>query len=135
MLLSDPHTIAAITTGSIIMGISSAIATPWILLRLPADYFRQEKPHLIDRLRHATLATAVLLMFKNIAGLLLLFVGVLMLVLPGQGLVTIVLSLILIDFPKKFHAERWFVRRGKILATINWMRQRQGRMPLDLGPH
>lgn len=122
--------IAIIACASIVMFVASLVITPWMLMRIPVDYFDQEKPHLVERLRDASAQKAVTLIVKNCAGVILFFLGVLMLVLPGQGLVTMVLSLILIDFPGKFRIERWLVSRGKILATINWVRGRAKRPPL-----
>jgi hypothetical protein len=115
---------------SAVMLVASAVLTPWFLLRLPADYFEQPKPHLVDRFREASFAGACTLCLKNILGVALLVAGIAMLVLPGQGLVTIIIALMLIDFPRKFEAERWMIRRGKCLATINWLRRKRGKAPL-----
>jgi len=54
----------------------------------------------------------------------------LMLVLPGQGLLTIFVGLMLLDFPGKYQVERRAVSYKPILRSINWLRQRVGRDPL-----
>ena len=56
--------------------------------------------------------------------------GLAMLVLPGQGLLTILIGLMLLDFPGKRRLERRIVARPAILAMLNRMRARRGRDPL-----
>lgn len=119
--------IVLITCVSVALMGASLVAGPWILTRLPPDYFQQEKPHLLIRLRTATPGKALGLIAKNVAGAAILIAGVVMLALPGQGLLTILLAFVLIDFPRKFELERWLMSRGKILASINWLRRRSGR--------
>jgi hypothetical protein len=58
--------------------------------------------------------------------------GVAMLVLPGQGVLTIITGLLLLDFPGKYRFERWLVRRGPVLRGVNWLRDRAGRQALRL---
>jgi hypothetical protein len=38
----------------------------------------------------------------------------------------------LIDFPGKFRFERWLVAREPVRQSINWLRNRAGRPPLEL---
>ncbi len=114
---------------SLVMLLVSAIAVPWIVLRLPADYYASAAP----RPRFSMLPAPVrvpLLLLKNAFGVLLLAAGLAMLVLPGQGLLTCLLALALLDFPGKRRAERWLVTRPAILASLNWLRRRGGRPPL-----
>jgi len=53
-----------------------------------------------------------------------------MLVLPGQGLLTILAGLVLLHFPRKHELLRWIVSRPAVLASANWVRHRAGRPPL-----
>lgn len=57
-----------------------------------------------------------------------------MLVLPGQGLVTILAGLLLLDFPGKFKLERALVRQPAVMNALNWIRVRRGRPPLQVPP-
>lgn len=123
--------IAILTGSSVAMLVMSAIATPWLLSRLPPDYFSHPKPHLWERLQSGTAGQKVLLVARNTAGLLLFAAGVLMLVLPGQGLLTMLVGLVLIDFPKKFELERWLISRHSIFAAINWLRKKGGHPPME----
>jgi hypothetical protein len=34
------------------------------------------------------------------------------------------------DFPGKFHVERWIVTRKPVFQAINWLRRRAGQAPL-----
>ena len=57
------------------------------------------------------------------------YVGLILLVLPGQGLLTILIGLLLLDFPGKRAVELKLVRRPGIAAFLNRMRARHGRPP------
>jgi len=72
----------------------------------------------------------VILVLKNLVGLTLLLSGFAMLMLPGQGLLGILLGLILMDYPGKFQLERKIVSRPKLLHFINWLRRKQNKPPL-----
>jgi hypothetical protein len=69
---------------------------------------------------------------KSLLGYVFIAAGVLMLVLPGQGMLTILVGIILVDFPGKYRLERWIVTRRPVLRFINRLRRRAGRAPLVL---
>ena len=54
-----------------------------------------------------------------------------MLVLPGQGILTILAGIMLLDFPGKHRLLRWIVAHPQVLRTLNWLRRR-GHPPLYL---
>jgi hypothetical protein len=58
--------------------------------------------------------------------------GIAMLVLPGQGLLTILIGFLMLDFPGKYRVEKWLVSRRRLLGAINWLRRRAGRVPLRI---
>lgn len=108
------------------------LLVPWILVRLPADYFsRHRKKRVPVKVPHPA-TRVVMLVGKNLLGGVLLLVGVAMLVLPGQGLLTILIGLLLLDFPGKYRIQRYLVSRGPVVKSINWLRERRGRKPLQL---
>lgn len=123
---------ALIVTLSIAMVVASILLAPYCLVRLPADYFQREKPHLGERLKAASTRKALLLILKNVAGMAILVAGVAMLVLPGQGMFTILVALFLIDFPGKFTLERWVVSRPSVAKSINWLREKAHRPPFEI---
>jgi hypothetical protein len=53
-----------------------------------------------------------------------------MLLLPGQGVLTILIGIVLLDFPGKYRLERWAVRHRPVYRSINWLRR--GREPIEL---
>jgi hypothetical protein len=71
------------------------------------------------------------LVVKNVIGAVLLVAGLVMLVVPGQGLLTIAVGLMLVDFPGKFRLERWLATRRPVWKAINWLRARAGREALE----
>lgn len=114
---------------SVVGFVGSLIGIPWILVRLPADYFDTRVPRQWMTGRHPVLR-AVGLVIKNVVGVIFLLAGIAMLVLPGQGILTILIGISLIDFPGKHRLEARLVGQPLVLQTINKVRARFGRGPL-----
>lgn len=55
-----------------------------------------------------------------------------MLFLPGQGILAMLMGLMLLDFPRKRHAELWLIRKPRIHATVNWIRAKTNHPPLEI---
>jgi hypothetical protein len=53
-----------------------------------------------------------------------------MFVLPGQGILTMLIGISLTDFPGKFHVERWFIEKPAVFKALNWIRRRAKKPPL-----
>lgn len=104
------------------------VLLPFAVELLPADYFTAPRRRRL-RYRHPAVAIALWLV-RNTFGWLLVVAGIIMLVLPGQGLLTILIGLTLVEFPGKFRLERWLVRRGPMLRLLNWLRARRRAPPL-----
>ena len=119
---------------SIVGFVASVIAIPWILIRLPQDYFCESHPRTWLKDRHPVLRL-IALALKNFVGWILLLGGIAMLVLPGQGLLTMLIGVSLMDFPGKRAIERKLVSRPLILQAINRVRQRFDRPPLLIEEH
>lgn len=108
------------------MFVATLVAVPIVVLRIPVDYFsRPERGSRLLLYRHPVPGLIVLIL-KNLLGLILLVAGIAMLVLPGQGLLTIVIALTLLNFPGKYHLERWVVSRPPVFRAINWIRRWRG---------
>lgn len=105
---------------------------PRLLARLPEDYFvnpDHRRKH--DSLRHLNPALRALIpMLKNLVGLIFLVVGFILLFVPGQGLLTMLAGVVLMNFPGKYAMERWLVQRPQVHRSINWVRRRAGAPPL-----
>jgi hypothetical protein len=111
----------------IVMAIASTFAIPWLIVRMPADYFTTRRKPDIDR---GLIATLVWLL-RNALAILLVLAGMVMLVLPGQGLLTILIGVGISTFPGKYRLERAIMRRSAVFRSANWIRRRANRAPLD----
>lgn|SRR5690606_7211399 len=115
--------------GSIATLVISAIGVPWWIARLPANYF--ERVSHTD-LRAATLrAHPVRRVLKNVLGLFLALAGLAMLFLPGQGLITLLIAVTLLEFPGKARLERRLIANDRVHAALNWIRKRAGKEPFE----
>jgi hypothetical protein len=76
---------------------------------------------------HAPLWLRVL---RNALGVLLVLLGLAMLVLPGQGLLTLAVGLMLVDFPGKHQLVVKLLSRPKVLGVVNKLRARHQAEPL-----
>lgn len=110
--------------------VATAIIVPIVVVRIPADYFEHSSRRRAPWTAQHVLVRVALSVAKNTLGGFLVVVGIAMLVLPGQGLLTIAVGLTLVDFPGKYHVERWVVGREPVLRAINWLRERAGHAPL-----
>jgi putative transmembrane protein PGPGW len=132
--LGSPATLEFLFLLSVVGFVASLIVIPWILILLPQDYFCQSHPRTRLKGHHPVLRLFVLLL-KNLVGGILLLGGIAMLVLPGQGLLTMLIGLSLMNFPGKRAIERKLVSRPLILQAINRIRQRFDRPPLLIEEH
>jgi ABC-type xylose transport system permease subunit len=117
-----------IAAASAVMLLATLIAVPIVLARIPVDYFKARRR--AKRQRHHPAIAAVLRVCKSVLGLMLVAAGLFMLVLPGQGLITILVGLMLLEFPGKYRLERWIVGRRPVFSFINWVRRLSGQPPL-----
>jgi hypothetical protein len=115
------------------MFVGTLIAIPIILMRLPADYFDTRIPRPWMENHHPVLRLLGHIV-KNVVGAIFLFAGFLMLFLPGQGVLTMLIGLSLIEFPGKRRVEAKIVGQSTVLSTINAMRAKFDKPPLIIAP-
>lgn len=132
--LTSAEVITTVTVGTLALAVVSLAAVPLLVIRLPADYFRAPRPPLIARLRGATALGRVGLIVKNMLGLVVGLLGVAMLVLPGQGVLTILLALVLLDLPQKHALEARVLRRPGIRKALDAIRHRFDKPPFEVPP-
>lgn len=114
--------------------IATAAGLPWVVARLPRDYFvRTERVHWRVATGQPVFAVVVEVL-KNLLGLVLVLFGVILLFTPGQGLLTLFIGLMLMNFPGKYRLERWLVLRPGVLSGLNWLRGKRGYPPFDTPP-
>jgi hypothetical protein len=132
MIMAHEKAILVMVGLSIFAFIATLIVVPWAIVRIPRDYFaHRERPAERWAHRHPVIRGA-LLIGKNLLGYVLIVAGIAMLVLPGQGLLTMLLGFILVDLPGKYRIEQRIVSHPPVLCSINWLRKRAGRAPLVL---
>ena len=109
---------------SIFILIISVFMMVLIISFLPEDYFKSENRNLISSVQNSRypLLKLLVLITKNFFGVLLLLSGILMLVLPGQGILTIITGLVFMDYPGKYKFERKLLRQKGVINSINWIR-------------
>lgn len=131
-LPDDVTTLLWLASGlSLVSLLATAVAVPWVVTRLPRDYFSRERRKVWRSGSGEPVLALVLGLAKNVVGALLLVLGVIMLVTPGQGLLTILIGLLLLNFPGKYRLERWLVMRPGVMRGLNWLRARHGHAPFD----
>lgn len=118
------------TSVSIVTFIASLLTLPWLVSRIPEDYFLREKRRPGPwKQTHPAIRLGVLI-GKNALGITLLVGGLLMLFLPGQGLLTMAMGMLLVDYPGKFRLERRVVQVPQVFDSLNWLRAKRGAAPL-----
>lgn len=105
----------------------AALALPRVVARLPETWFEQPPPPLRARFRAAPIGTIA----RNTLAVLLLLAGLLMLVLPGQGLLTVLAGLLLSDLPLRDRLVRALVARPRIARALQRLRAWGGVPPFE----
>ena len=114
---------------SVVTFVGSLIAVPWLIGRMRADYFLTHWQTVQARhRRHPALALTVFLA-RNALGLLLVAAGLAMLFMPGQGLLTVLIGVCVMDFPGKRGLLQRLVRGPKVQGALNWIRRKRGKEP------
>ncbi len=124
-----------IAAGSAAMLVLSLLSLPVAAVLMPRDFLAREldgggRPPRAADTRHPALRIA-LRVLKNVAGVFLAIMGVAMLVLPGQGVLTLAFALLLLDIPGKHKVVRRFLGSRRVLKLLNGMRRRFNREPLE----
>lgn len=115
---------------SIAILVISAFSIGYFIKKIPYDYFLNDKRGIPDYKNKNPVFWIITLALKNIIGYCLIMGGILMLVLPGQGLLTILVGLMLSDYPGKFKLEKRIIKTNLILKTINWYRIKSNIPPI-----
>lgn len=118
--------------GSAITFVGTLIIVPILVTRIPADYFLARRRHASHWRKLHPVPGIALLVLKNACGVVFIVAGIAMLVLPGQGFLTILIGVMLVNFPGKYRLERRFIRIRLVARSINWMRSRARRPPLRM---
>jgi hypothetical protein len=109
--------------------VSAAIAV-WFIVRIPATYLKDDTSTQPSSQNPILKWTGIVL--KNALGVVLIVAGVVMLITPGQGVLTIAIGSLLVDFPGKRKLVRAIFRRPRVRKTVNKLRARFGKPPLEI---
>ena len=132
---------ASLTWGTILLGaglflgslLISFASIGLVMVKIPANYFSSHyvQDFLPDS-RWAVRWGAVIA--KNVLGVFLIIIGIILSLpgVPGQGILTILLGLIMVDIPGKKPLEARIIKRPAVLAAVNNLRDRYGKRPLEL---
>jgi hypothetical protein len=118
---------------SVVTFLASIAVTIVVLIKLPDTYFKAEHRREFWVESHPALRWSGIIL-KNLLGMALVLFGVVMSLpgVPGQGVLTILMGVMLLDFPGKRQLELKLVSRPKVLRAINSIRRRFDRPPLQL---
>ncbi len=114
-----------VAIASIAMFVGTLAAIPWLVRRLPVDHFVRPPPkHSVPKM-----------IARNVLGFILVAAGIAMLVLPGQGILTILLGLSIVDLPIRQRVFRWLLLRPRVVEVMQGLRTRAGKPPLVIPAH
>jgi hypothetical protein len=128
------HALEWLVAFSLVSFFGTLAAIPVIVARIRPDYFvEREPPPRSWPGRHP----AIRILFhagKTGLGIVLVLLGIVLSLpgVPGQGLLTILIGLMLLEFPGKRRMELWLIRRKSIAAAVAWIRTKAGRPPLEI---
>jgi hypothetical protein len=112
---------------SLITFLLSIILIPWYIGRLPSNFFcNLQSQHSGHRSRSTSIA---ILLLRNCVGVVLICAGIMMLFMPGQGLLTILIGILCMSFPGKLHFVLYLVNKPTIQNSLNWTRKKMRQKP------
>ena len=115
---------------SAVIFLFSLLSIKWLVGLIPNDYFIKKKSSKFKN--NYPLTWLFSLIVKNILGYSLILGGIFMLVLPGQGIFTIMIGLMLSNYPGKYAIERKFIGIPSVLKSINWLRKKSDKPPIEI---
>lgn len=114
---------------SFVLLLATLLATPYLLARIPENYFSLTPAH-----TPRTPLKFLIASLRTLLGLLLIMTGILMFFTPGPGLVMLVLGLCVSEFPGKHRVLRHLVRQPSVFKALNWLRAKADKPPFIQPP-
>ena len=106
---------------SIFIFVFSMFGLRLFIIAIPSDYFINKKR--VSALKNRSILLWIIyIAFKNIIGYIFIIMGLAALVLPGQGILMILVGLMMSDYPKKFDLEKKIITIKAVRKGINWIR-------------
>ncbi len=120
----DVLTMIGIISG--VVFIISLLLISYLLGLIPLNYFLKNPE---KKLKINKPFDLIKLILKTLIGFILLIAGIIMLVTPGQGLISILLGLFLMEFPGKRQLELKLINHNPTFKTLNWLRSKANKPP------
>lgn len=128
-----------LTLSRVLMGVGvfllsfaiSFLAIAIVMVKIPENYFSTHYQQ--DFMPNSSwFVRWGVVIIKNVFGVILIFLGILLSLpgVPGQGILTILLGLIMIDIPGKRPLEAKIIKRPNVLYAVNKLRKRYNKPPL-----
>jgi hypothetical protein len=113
----------------VIPAVLSVIIAAVVMVKMPANYFstHYQQDFMPNTPWFARWGAVI---GKNLVGLMLIVAGIAMLIGPGQGILTILIGLILVDIPGKRPIEAKLIQRPNVLYAVNKLRKKYNKPPL-----
>ncbi|MBU2924791.1 PGPGW domain-containing protein [Colwellia sp. 1_MG-2023] len=111
------------------------MAITYIITQMDSQYFiRKEFPNDIANKKKQLTSmsrsiTYVISLAKVMIGIVLIVSGLVMLVLPGQGIITLLIGLSLVPLPGKNKIEKNLLARKSVQHSLNWIRVKANKAP------
>ncbi|MCY3742094.1 MAG: hypothetical protein OXH00_13850 [Candidatus Poribacteria bacterium] len=115
--------VVGIISGASLVG--SIFLCALVIAYLPFDYFMSKRR--ANRIRQP-----ILIFLKNVLAVILIIVGLILIPLPGQGILTVLIGLVISDIPGKRKLERRIIGSPAVLSALNHIRSRFNRPMLVL---
>ena len=124
-------TLLWVSTFSGVALLALAIVIPWLIVRMPEDYF--SNPQRYNWLgRKPPMIRIPIRILKNVLAFALVILGVVMFLTPASGLFPILLGVALADVPGKSKLQRWILGRKTIRKSMNWLRRKFHQKPVQM---
>lgn len=122
--------VSVIAGVSMLMLLITVLATPWIVAQLPDTYLQSQQ----SKTQSIGIARVLLTTGRACLGLVLIVLGLIMMVTPGPGIVTLLLGISVAEFPGKHRVLINLATRPGVFRSLNWMRKRHGKPPFEYPP-
>jgi hypothetical protein len=127
--MKEHQTVLAILSGiSIVVFVVSLLSVPWMICKIPTDYFLDS--YFKKKRERSIVVRGVTIFVRNVLGAGFFLLGFVLLFIPGQGLLTMFLGLIFMDFPGKKRMVNRFAGIKKVRTYLNWIRGKKQVQPL-----
>lgn len=130
---------ASLTVGKVALGVGLFLlslalsfgAIAIVMIKIPDNYFSS---HYVQDFMPGSpwIVRWGAVVAKNVFGIFLVALGIILSLpgVPGQGILTILLGLIMLDIPGKRPLEAWIIQRPAVLSAVNNFRARYNKPPL-----